>query len=53
MSLIDLLIFVIISIPVEYFVIKFEIKSNINLFYDLHRKQIERELKNFKDKDDD
>lgn len=38
------ILFIICWIPIEHLCIKWEIKTNKELFYDLHRKQIEREL---------
>ena len=38
------LIFILLSI-LEYFIIKFEIWHNKELFYDMYRSQIEKELK--------
>ncbi len=38
-------IFFILLALLEYFIIKFEIWYNKDLFYDLHRDQIEKELK--------
>lgn len=41
------ILFIILWIPIEWLCIHLEIKSNINLFYDLHKKRIEKELKKY------
>lgn len=37
----------ILWIPIEYLMIKFEVKNNKELFYALHKKDIERCLKKY------
>ena len=44
MSIIDFILLIPLWILVEHFCIKWSIRHNKELFYDLHRKQIEREL---------
>jgi len=44
MAIWQFILFIICWIPIEHLCIKLEIKINKELFYDLHRKQIEREL---------
>lgn len=41
------ILWILFWIPIEYLCIKWEIKKNKELFYDLHRKQIERELQKY------
>lgn len=45
MSIIEFIIFALLWIPIDYLCLKWAIKHNKELFYDLYRKQIERELK--------
>lgn len=35
---------------IEYLIVKFEIKQNIDLFYALHYKEVERQIKKRKEK---
>lgn len=44
MSILQFIIFCLLWILVEHLCIKWAIRYNKELFYDLHRKQIEREL---------
>lgn len=48
MNILTIIIFFLCSYIMEYFVIKFEIRHNKELFYDLHKTQIERELEKVK-----
>ena len=41
------ILFIIFWFPIEYLCIHLEVKQNKELFYDLHKKQIERELKKY------
>lgn len=45
MTILQFIIFIFIWIISEFLIIKFEIKFNKELFYDLHKNEIERELK--------
>lgn len=47
MTFIQLLILVSINAILEYFLIKWEIKSNIDLFYALNHRQVDKELKKY------
>lgn len=49
MNIVTITLFFICSYIMEYFVIKFEIKQNKELFYDLHRSQIEKEYERIKE----
>lgn len=47
MQIWQFILFIILWIPIEYLCIHWEVKSNIDLFYDLHKKHIERELNKY------
>lgn len=44
MSIIELLMLIPLWLLIEHICVKWAIKHNKELFYDLHKKQIEREL---------
>ncbi len=45
MSFLMFIIFVVICLIIDYFTTTYCIKSNIDLFYALHQKEVERVLK--------
>lgn len=47
MQIWQFILFIILWFPIEYLCIHLEVKQNKELFYDLHQKQIERELKKY------
>jgi len=47
MAIWQFILFIICWIPIEYLCIKWEIKKNKELFYDLHRKEIIKELQKY------
>lgn len=47
MQIWQFIIFIISWFPIEYLCIKLEVKKNKELFYDLHRKEIIRELRKY------
>ena len=47
MQIWQFILFTILWIPIEYLCIMFEVKCNKELFYDLHKKDIERCLKKY------
>lgn len=40
MKILSIIIFFIIFVLIDYFLIKYEIKLNIDLFYDIHREEV-------------
>lgn len=47
MQIWQFIIFIISWFPIEYLCIKLEVKQNKELFYDLHRQEIIRELRKY------
>lgn len=47
MQIWQFILFTILWIPIEYLCIRFEVKYNKELFYALHKKDIERCLKKY------
>lgn len=45
MNIVGLVISFLIFSIIDYLIVKFEIKQNINLFYALHYEEVERQIK--------
>lgn len=52
MQIWQFILFIILWFPIEYLCIHFEVKHNKELFYDLHRNEITKELQKYDKKRD-